>query len=146
MKVVLESLELNPDADANPTSNLTHSPDPDPYPIPAETVTDEELAAARDCPAGAQWLGEEVASSERPELATANIVVSGSRGLPKICSHRSTMKSRVRPLQPCLPYGARDLENKPGDDFAGSGQGGVKTLLAMPCTRAQDQAWIVCRP
>ena len=44
-----------------------------------EAVLDEELAAARDCAGGARWLGEEVASSERPELATAKVVVSGPK-------------------------------------------------------------------
>ena len=43
----------------------------------AEAVSEDELAAARDCAGGAQWLGEEVASSERPELATAKVVVAG---------------------------------------------------------------------
>jgi len=41
---------------------------------------DEELAAARDCVGGARWVGEEVARSERPELATAKVVVAGEAG------------------------------------------------------------------
>jgi len=48
--------------------------------LPAEAVLDEELAAARDCVGGARWVGEEVARSERPELATAKVVVAGEAG------------------------------------------------------------------
>ena len=48
--------------------------------LPTEAVSDDELAAARDCARGAAWVGEEVASSERPELATAKVVVAGAAG------------------------------------------------------------------
>lgn len=44
---------------------------------PVESVSEAELAAARECSGGAEWLGEEVAAAKRPELAQARVVVAG---------------------------------------------------------------------
>eukprot|EP00887_Chlorella_sp_A99_P006197 scaffold3.g6197.t1 len=46
-----------------------------------EPVGGEELVAARAAAPLSEWLGEEVAASERPELAQARVVVSGGRAL-----------------------------------------------------------------
>lgn len=44
---------------------------------PVENVSEAELAAARECSGGAEWLSEDVAVAERPELAQARVVVAG---------------------------------------------------------------------
>ena len=44
---------------------------------PVESVAEAELAAARECGGGAEWLSEDVAVAERPELAQARVVVAG---------------------------------------------------------------------
>ena len=46
-----------------------------------EPVGAEELAAAQAAGARSEWVREEVAQSERPELAQAKVVVSGGRAL-----------------------------------------------------------------
>lgn len=46
-----------------------------------EAVSEEELAAARGAAAGQDWLSEEVAVSDRPQLSQAKVVVSGGRAL-----------------------------------------------------------------
>lgn len=42
-----------------------------------EAVSESELSAARGCDGGAEWVGEDVAVGERPELTSAKVVVSG---------------------------------------------------------------------
>ena len=48
---------------------------------PVESVSEAELAAARQCSAS-EWLSEDVAAPERPELAQARVVVAGGRLVP----------------------------------------------------------------
>lgn len=44
---------------------------------PIEAVSESELSAAQNCDGGAEWVGEDVAVGERPELTSAKVVVSG---------------------------------------------------------------------
>lgn len=48
---------------------------------PVAAVDEEELGAARDAAPASEWVGEEIAASDRPELAQARVVVSGGRAL-----------------------------------------------------------------
>ncbi|EIE26853.1 electron transfer flavo protein beta-subunit:electron transfer flavo protein alpha subunit, partial [Coccomyxa subellipsoidea C-169] len=46
-----------------------------------EAVTQEELAAAKEMDTGSEWVGQDVSTSERPELGSAKVVISGGRAL-----------------------------------------------------------------
>ena len=43
-----------------------------------EAVSEVELAAARQAAGAAEWLSEEVAAAERPDLAQARVVIAGT--------------------------------------------------------------------
>ncbi|KAK9916225.1 hypothetical protein WJX75_000233 [Coccomyxa subellipsoidea] len=46
-----------------------------------EAVSQEELAAAKGVDTGSEWVGQDVSTSERPELGSAKVVISGGRAL-----------------------------------------------------------------
>ncbi|BDA40471.1 Electron transfer flavoprotein subunit alpha, mitochondrial [Coccomyxa sp. Obi] len=46
-----------------------------------EEVSQEELAAAKEVDTGSEWVGQDVSTSERPELGSAKVVISGGRAL-----------------------------------------------------------------
>mmetsp|Transcript_38573 Transcript_38573/g.109086 ORF Transcript_38573/g.109086 Transcript_38573/m.109086 type:complete len:211 (-) Transcript_38573:159-791(-) len=48
---------------------------------PIEAVGEEEVARAKAAGTGSEWKGSEMATSDRPELGAAKVVVSGGRGL-----------------------------------------------------------------
>ena len=41
----------------------------------------EDKISAADAPANSEWVGQELSKSDRPELASAKVVISGGRGM-----------------------------------------------------------------
>ena len=39
------------------------------------------LQISADAPANSEWVGQELSKSDRPELASAKVVISGGRGM-----------------------------------------------------------------